>query len=184
MPWGKLDRSDRGMHRRARQWSAPARLMMSRGGYSWDVVTFVHWAKVVFLNLTGRGSRQRFGNNGVRHRLDPEWMRQADDGDFRSVRVRSEDCLLHFNGCHSLALREQVAVNRLGGHKNSVTVVLTGLDSEERARWAAEMLVAELGRREQFDSADLSLAWRMQVRATPWSHARTGVRLALLNPGC
>ncbi|MBW4095646.1 MAG: DUF1446 domain-containing protein [Acidobacteria bacterium] len=42
-------------------------------------------------------------------------------------------------------MREQVAVNRLGGHKNSVTVVLTGLNVEEKARWAAEMLVAELG---------------------------------------
>ena len=52
----------------------------------------------------------------------------------------------------------KVAVNYIGGYRNSMTIVVTGLDIEEKARWAEELLFTELGGREQFDSVDVRLA--------------------------
>lgn len=52
----------------------------------------------------------------------------------------------------------KVAVNYVGGYRNSVTIVVTGLDIEEKARWAEDLLFAELGGREQFDAVDVRLA--------------------------
>ena len=51
----------------------------------------------------------------------------------------------------------KVAVNRIGGYRNSMTMVVTGLDIEEKARWAEETLFAELGGRDQFDAVDVRL---------------------------
>jgi hypothetical protein len=52
----------------------------------------------------------------------------------------------------------KVAVNYIGGYRNAVTIVITGLDIEEKARWAEDLLFAELGGRDQFDSVDVRLA--------------------------
>ena len=52
----------------------------------------------------------------------------------------------------------KVAVNYVGGYRNAMTIVITGLDIEEKARWAEDLLFAELGGREQFDSVDVRLA--------------------------
>jgi hypothetical protein len=45
----------------------------------------------------------------------------------------------------------KVCINYLGGFRNSVTFVLTGLDIEEKAKLAEDTLLAELGGRDQFD---------------------------------
>jgi hypothetical protein len=52
----------------------------------------------------------------------------------------------------------KVAMNRLGGYRNSVTMVLTGLNIEEKAARAEELLFAELGGKEQFEQVDVQLA--------------------------
>jgi hypothetical protein len=52
----------------------------------------------------------------------------------------------------------KVAVNSVGGYRNSLTMVLTGLDVEQKARWAEDLLFAEHGGREQFDAVDVRLA--------------------------
>ena len=52
----------------------------------------------------------------------------------------------------------KVAVNSVGGYRNSMTMVVTGLDVEEKARWAEDLLFTELGGREQFDAVDVRLA--------------------------
>ena len=51
----------------------------------------------------------------------------------------------------------KVAINFIGGYRNSMTIVVTGLDVEEKARWAEDLLFAELGGREQFDAVDVRL---------------------------
>ncbi len=51
----------------------------------------------------------------------------------------------------------KVAVNADGGHRNTMTLVLTGLDIEEKAAWAREELFAVLGGEEQFDEVDVRL---------------------------
>lgn len=52
----------------------------------------------------------------------------------------------------------KVAMNRTGGHRNSVTIVVTGLDIEEKARWAVQQLFDDLGGHEQFEEVDVQLA--------------------------
>jgi len=51
----------------------------------------------------------------------------------------------------------KVAVNFDAGYRNTMTLVLTGLDIEAKAAWAAEELFGILGGREQYDDVDVRL---------------------------
>ncbi len=51
----------------------------------------------------------------------------------------------------------KVCVNFAGGYRNTMTLVITGLDIEEKAAWAAEELFGILGGRGQFDDVDIRL---------------------------
>jgi Acyclic terpene utilisation family protein AtuA len=51
----------------------------------------------------------------------------------------------------------KVAMNYLGGYRNTMTLILTGLDIEEKAAWAEEEVFAVLGGKERFDDVDVRL---------------------------
>jgi hypothetical protein len=51
----------------------------------------------------------------------------------------------------------KVAMNFLGGYRNTMTLVLTGLDIEAKAAWATDELFGILGGREQFADVDVRL---------------------------
>jgi len=51
----------------------------------------------------------------------------------------------------------KVAVNYLGGYRNTMTLVLTGLDIEEKAAWARTQLFDILGGEDKFDEVDVRL---------------------------
>src|ERR1700730_16734442 len=51
----------------------------------------------------------------------------------------------------------KVALNMLGGYRNTTTMVLTGLDIEEKAEHAVALLTEVLGGTEQFDEFDVRL---------------------------
>jgi hypothetical protein len=51
----------------------------------------------------------------------------------------------------------KVAVNYLGGYRNTMTLVLTGLGIEEKAAWARAQLFEILGGEDQFDEVDVRL---------------------------
>ncbi|MCW2757090.1 MAG: hypothetical protein JWO46_836, partial [Nocardioidaceae bacterium] len=51
----------------------------------------------------------------------------------------------------------KVAVNYVGGYRNSMTMVVTGLDVEEKVRWADDLLFESLGGRDQYDEVDVRL---------------------------
>src|SRR5690348_4371268 len=51
----------------------------------------------------------------------------------------------------------KVALNLLGGYRNTMTLVLTGLDVEAKAAWATDELFGLLGGREAFDETDVRL---------------------------
>jgi hypothetical protein len=53
--------------------------------------------------------------------------------------------------------RLKVAVNYLGGYRNTMTLVLTGLDIEEKAAWARQELFSLLGGEESFGAVDVRL---------------------------
>lgn len=51
----------------------------------------------------------------------------------------------------------KVAMNYIGGFRNTMTIALTGLDIEEKAQWAMEELMIILGGRDRFDDVDIQL---------------------------
>ncbi|WP_448628291.1 acyclic terpene utilization AtuA family protein [Geodermatophilus sp. URMC 64] len=51
----------------------------------------------------------------------------------------------------------KVALNYLGGYRNTMTLVLTGLDIEAKAAWAEELLFGLLGGRASFAETDVRL---------------------------
>ncbi len=51
----------------------------------------------------------------------------------------------------------KVAINYLGGYRNTMTLVLTGLDIEEKAAWAEQELFGLLGGMDRFGSVDVRL---------------------------
>ena len=51
----------------------------------------------------------------------------------------------------------KVAMNYIGGFRNTMTMALTGLDIDEKARWAVEELMMILGGRDRFDGVDIQL---------------------------
>jgi hypothetical protein len=51
----------------------------------------------------------------------------------------------------------KVCINMLGGYRNTMTFVLTGMDIEEKARLAEETLFEQLGGRERFSEVDVRL---------------------------
>jgi hypothetical protein len=51
----------------------------------------------------------------------------------------------------------KVAINLLGGYRNTMTLVITGLDIEEKAAWAVDELFAAVGGRDRFREVDVRL---------------------------
>ncbi|WP_020171942.1 acyclic terpene utilization AtuA family protein [Gordonia polyisoprenivorans] len=51
----------------------------------------------------------------------------------------------------------KVAMNYVGGFRNTMTLVLTGLDIEEKARWATDEILEIIGGTERFDDIDIQL---------------------------
>jgi hypothetical protein len=51
----------------------------------------------------------------------------------------------------------KVALNMLGGYRNTVTLVITGLDIEEKAAHAERLLFEQLGGHDQFEEIDVRL---------------------------
>ncbi len=51
----------------------------------------------------------------------------------------------------------KVAVNMLGGYRNTMTLVITGLDIEQKAEHARQLLFTRLGGTDAFDEADVRL---------------------------
>jgi hypothetical protein len=51
----------------------------------------------------------------------------------------------------------KVAINYLGGYRNTMTLVLTGLDIKEKAAWAEEELFEVLGGKDSFAEVDVRL---------------------------
>jgi hypothetical protein len=51
----------------------------------------------------------------------------------------------------------KVAMNYVGGYRNTMTMVLTGLNIDDKAAWALEELFGILGGRDRFDDVDVQL---------------------------
>src|SRR5580698_7586493 len=76
----------------------------------------------------------------------------------------------------------KVAMNLLGGYRNTMTMVLTGLDIEEKAARAQEMLFDILGGREQFAEVDVRLIRYDRPDAPTNEQATAHLRITVKDP--
>jgi hypothetical protein len=76
----------------------------------------------------------------------------------------------------------KVAINLLGGYRNTMTLVLTGLDIEAKAAWAREQLFGILGGESQFASVDVRLL-RYDIPDAPTNEQATAhLRITVKDP--
>jgi hypothetical protein len=73
----------------------------------------------------------------------------------------------------------KVAINGDGGYRNTMTMMLTGLDIEGKAAHAETMLFELLGGREQFDDVDVTLVRSDQSDAPTNAQATAQLRVAV-----
>jgi hypothetical protein len=78
--------------------------------------------------------------------------------------------------------RLKVAVNFLGGYRNTMTLMLTGLDIEAKAEHALAMLFDVLGGREQFASVDVQLIRTDRPDALSNAQALAQLRITVKDP--
>jgi len=76
----------------------------------------------------------------------------------------------------------KVAVNCLGGYRNTMTLVLTGLDIEEKAAWARQQLFEILGGEQSFDEVDVRLIRFDQDDASTNEQATAHLRITVKDP--
>ncbi|WP_431233054.1 acyclic terpene utilization AtuA family protein [Mycolicibacterium psychrotolerans] len=73
----------------------------------------------------------------------------------------------------------KVAMNFVGGYRNTMTMVLTGLDIEEKAAWALDELFTMLGGRDRFDTVDTQLLRYDKPGPTSMSEATAHLRVSV-----
>ncbi|HEY6480191.1 MAG TPA: acyclic terpene utilization AtuA family protein [Streptosporangiaceae bacterium] len=76
----------------------------------------------------------------------------------------------------------KVAMNFAGGYRNTMTLVLTGLDIEAKAAWAEEELFAVLGGRDQFAEVDVRLLRFDRPDAPTNEQATAHLRITVKDP--
>ena len=76
----------------------------------------------------------------------------------------------------------KVAMNYRGGYRNTMTLVLTGLDIEEKAAWARAELFGLLGGEDRFEQADVRLLRFDQPDAPANEQATAHLRVTVLDP--
>ncbi|MHB1593064.1 MAG: acyclic terpene utilization AtuA family protein [Streptosporangiaceae bacterium] len=76
----------------------------------------------------------------------------------------------------------KVAINYHGGYRNSVTMVLTGLDIEEKAGWATQELFDNLGGRDRFAQSDVRLIRSDRPDAPSNELATAQLRITVKDP--
>jgi hypothetical protein len=76
----------------------------------------------------------------------------------------------------------KVAINYLGGYRNTMTLVLTGLDIAEKAAWAEQELFGLLGGRRSFAEADVRLLRFDRPDAPTSEQATAHLRITVKDP--
>jgi len=76
----------------------------------------------------------------------------------------------------------KVALNYLGGYRNTMTLVLTGRDIEEKAAWAQDELFSLLGGRDRFAEVDVRLLRFDRPDAAANEQATAHLRICVKDP--
>jgi len=76
----------------------------------------------------------------------------------------------------------KVCINTLGGHKNSMTVILTGLDIEKKAAIIEKILFDSLGGRDQFQTVNVQLVRSDKTDPPDNDEAFAFLRITVMDP--
>ena len=76
----------------------------------------------------------------------------------------------------------KVCINNLGGYRNSMTIILTGLDIEKKAQIVTEALFDSLGGKEQFSVVDVQLVHSEKKNPSTNEEAFAHLRLSVMDP--
>lgn len=76
----------------------------------------------------------------------------------------------------------KVCINTLGGHKNQMTVILTGLDIEKKAEIVTETLFDSLGGRDRFQTVDVQLVRSDKTDPPTNDEAFAFLRITVMDP--
>jgi hypothetical protein len=76
----------------------------------------------------------------------------------------------------------KVAINYLGGYRNTMTLVLTGLDIEDKAAWAEQELFGILGGRDRFGEVGVRLLRFDRADAPTNEQATAHLRITVKDP--
>jgi hypothetical protein len=76
----------------------------------------------------------------------------------------------------------KVCINTLGGHKNAMTVILTGLDIEKKAEIVTETLFQSLGGRDRFQTVDVQLVRSDKTDPPSNDEAFAYLRITVMDP--
>ncbi|MBW1647229.1 MAG: DUF1446 domain-containing protein [Deltaproteobacteria bacterium] len=76
----------------------------------------------------------------------------------------------------------KVCINTLGGHKNQMTVILTGLDIERKAEIVTEILFESLGGRDRFQTVDVQLVRSDKADPPTNDEAFAFLRITVMDP--
>lgn len=76
----------------------------------------------------------------------------------------------------------KVAINLLGGYRNTVTLMLAGLDIEAKARLVEEQLFEALGGRDRFERAEVALLGRRDGEPATNEDAAALLRITVTSP--
>jgi hypothetical protein len=76
----------------------------------------------------------------------------------------------------------KVCINTLGGHKNAMTVILTGLDIARKAEIVTQTLFESLGGRERFQTVDVQLVRSEKVDPGTNDEAFAYLRITVMDP--
>ncbi|MBW0104051.1 acyclic terpene utilization AtuA family protein [Pseudonocardia sp. KRD291] len=104
---------------------------------------------------------------------------------FDTIRLRqSGEHRVEISGVRGSAPPEtlKVALNDVGGYRNTMTLVLTGLDIEARAAYAEQLLFEVLGGRERFAEVDTRLLRFDHVDAPGNEQAVAHLRITVKDP--
>ncbi|MBU2514342.1 DUF1446 domain-containing protein [bacterium] len=76
----------------------------------------------------------------------------------------------------------KVCINNMGGHKNSMTIVLTGLDIEEKARIVEDTLFGILGGKDEFQQVNVQLIRLDKENPKTNEEACAHLKISVLDP--
>lgn len=115
----------------------------------------------------------------------PEYLTPDVSARFDTIQILQESAdRVYIHGVRGNPPPEttKVCINNFGGYKNSMTVVLTGLDIDKKARIVENTLFESLGGKDQFSLADVQLLHYEQENPSLNDNAFGFLRISLMDP--